>query len=336
MRVPCCDPRGVLEQFTESAREVVVLAGDEARNSGQRNIGTEHLLLGLLDQDDGIAVQALGSLGVTADRVGDEIRVQLPWLTGERVEGEVPFTPRVARVLELARRESQRLSHPMIGPEHLLLGLIAANNGLAVSVLRTFGVEPAALIHAVDQVLPTAGGPVLAGRDRGYPETDGPIDDWLPMAPSQSLRRFMISAAGAADMAERSEIEVLDLLAAVTEFTNVALLSRLDVDDERLRRGVQRRWDEERKPRRLARRPLASHAASRRGDHGRRVACGQQARDLLRTASARAMERGGTTLEVSDVLLALTLDRETAVTLSDLGVDPTALRDALERCEKSD
>jgi hypothetical protein len=209
-----------------------------------------------------------------------------------------------------------------VRPEHVLLGLIAANSGLAVTVLSTFGVEPAALIHAVDQVLPTAGGPVLAGRDRGYPQIDGPIDDWLPMPPSESLRRLMINAAGAADMAERSEIEVLDLLAAVTHFTNVTLLSRLGVDDERLRRAVERRWNEERKLRRLGRRPLTSHATSQRGDDGRRVTCGQQVRDPLTAASARAMERGGAKLEVSDVLLALTLDQETAATLSDLGVDP--------------
>jgi ATP-dependent Clp protease ATP-binding subunit ClpC len=111
----CCDPRGVLERFTDRAREVVVLAGEEARNSGQRNIGTEHLLLGLLDQDGGIAVQALDSLGVTADRVRDEIRVRHPWLTGERFEGQVPFTPRAASVVELSLRESERLSHDMIG-----------------------------------------------------------------------------------------------------------------------------------------------------------------------------------------------------------------------------
>ena len=65
----CCDPQGVLERFTDRAREVVVLAREEACNSGHRNIGAEHLLLGLLDQDDGAALQALASLGVTADRV---------------------------------------------------------------------------------------------------------------------------------------------------------------------------------------------------------------------------------------------------------------------------
>jgi ATP-dependent Clp protease ATP-binding subunit ClpC len=193
----------VLKRFTDRAREVVVLAREEARHSGQRNIGTEHVLLGLVDQDDGIAVHVLHSFGVTANRVHDEIRVQHPWMTGERFEGQIPFTPRAASVLELLRRESERVSHPMIGPEHLLLGLIAANNRLALTLLSTFGVDPAAVNQAVDQILPTAGGPALARRDRGWPETNGSIDSWLPIPPSQPVRRLLLNAAGSADIAER-------------------------------------------------------------------------------------------------------------------------------------
>ena len=193
----------VLKRFTDRAREVVVLAREEARHSGQRNIGTEHVLLGLVDQDDGIAVHVLHSFGVTANRVHDEIRVQHPWMTGERFEGQIPFTPRAASVLELLRRESERVSHPMIGPEHLLLGLIAANNRLALTLLSTFGVDPAAVNQAVDQILPTAGGPALARRDRAWPETNGSIDSWLPIPPSQPVRRLLLNAAGSADIAER-------------------------------------------------------------------------------------------------------------------------------------
>jgi hypothetical protein len=106
-------------------------------------------------------------------RVRDEIRVRHPWLTGERFEGQVPFTPRAASVLELSLRESERLSHRMIGPEHLLLGLIATNNGLAVTLLSTFGVDSAAVIQAVDRIFPDRWrpgvrpqGPGLAGDGR--------------------------------------------------------------------------------------------------------------------------------------------------------------------------
>ena len=332
----CCDPQGVLERFTDRAREVVVLAREEARNSGQRNIGAEHLLLGLLDQDDGAALQALASLGVTADRVRDEIRVQNPGLSGERFDGQVPFTPRAVTVLELSLRESERLSQPMIGPEHLLLGLIAVNNGLAARVLSAFGVEPVALNHAVDQLLPTAGGPILARRDRGFPQTGEPIDDWLPMPPSLSLRRLLISAAGAADIAVRSEIDVLDLLAGITDFANAALLASLGIDDEQLRRAVQHRWNEQRKPLVLDSRARAGRTRIEGDDDGRRVVCGQRVRGLLTAAGTGALERGGAVLEISDLLLALTLDQETAVTLSGLGVDVIALRGALERRNPSD
>jgi len=328
----CCDPQGVWERFTDRAREVVVLAGDEARNSGQRNIGTEHLLLGLLDQDDGFASRALGSLGVTADRVRDEIRVRHPWLTGERFDGEVPFTPRAASVLELSLRESERLSQDGIGPEHLLLGLIAVNNGLAVTVLSTFGFDPAAVNHAINQVFSTAGGPVFARRERGWPETHGSIDDWLPMPPRQSVRRLLLNAAGAADIAERSEITVLDLVAAFINYVNVALLASLEIDADQLRMAVEREHQNQwRKPFGLDG-PVPMIEGD---DDGRRVGCGERVHSLLMAAGGRARERGAAVIEVNDVLLALVSDEEAVATLRRLGVDVIALRGAIERRDAS-
>jgi hypothetical protein len=230
----------VFEGFTDRAREVVVLAREEARNSGQRKIGTEHLLLGLLDQDDGIPSRALGSLGVTADRVRDEIQIQLPWLSGERLDGQIPFTRRAVSVLELSLRERLRLGHDVIGPEHVLLGMVAVNNGLAIRVLSSFGVGPDAIVQAVDQLFPTAGGPVLARRERGFPQTDWLIDDWLAMPPSDSLRRLLVNAAGAADRGERTEVELPDLLLAMINYVNAGLLTDLGIDADGLRTAVER------------------------------------------------------------------------------------------------
>ena len=331
----------MFEGFTDRAREVVVLAREEARDSGQRNIGTEHLLLGLLDQDDGIASRALGSLGVTADRVRNEIQIQHPWLSGERFDGQIPFTRRAASVLELSLRERLRMGHDAIGPEHVLLGIVAANNGVAIRVLSSFGVEPVAIVQAVDELFPTAGGPVLARRERGFPQTDRSIDDWYPMPASDSLRRLLVTAAGAADFAKRTELELPDLLSAMTNYVSAGLLAGLGIDAEGLRTAVQSDRQNSKGPRSDEPVPTAGLAGSVRVvsievvDDERPVGCGERVRGLLEAAGARTLKRGGAAIEVSDVLLVLARDEQTSATLASLGVDVIALRAAIERHDAS-
>ncbi|MGO9899794.1 MAG: Clp protease N-terminal domain-containing protein [Solirubrobacteraceae bacterium] len=141
----CCDPRGALERFCDRAPVVLVLADEEARTSGQGCVGSEHLLLCLVDQEDAIAKQALARW--------------VSWMTGSAMSSGL--TSRGCRASATLVR-------------------------LAAKVLSTFGVDAAALNDAVDPLFPTAGGPVLARRDRGFPQTDWSIDDWLAMPPSDS------------------------------------------------------------------------------------------------------------------------------------------------------
>ena len=113
----------MFERFTEQARQVVVLAQDEARALKHNYIGTEHLLLGLLREEEGPAAGALESLDITVDGV----RAEVALIVGQGDEvttGQIPFTPRAKKVLDLSLREALSLGHDYIGPEHILLGLV--------------------------------------------------------------------------------------------------------------------------------------------------------------------------------------------------------------------
>ena len=127
----------MFERFTERARQVVVLAQEEARALKHNYIGTEHLLLGLLREEEGIAAQVLTTLDVSLD----EVRMQVAQIVGlgdELASGQIPFTPRAKKVLELALREALSLGHNYIGTEHILLGLIKENEGVAARILVEF------------------------------------------------------------------------------------------------------------------------------------------------------------------------------------------------------
>jgi ATP-dependent Clp protease ATP-binding subunit ClpA len=130
----------VFERFTERARQVVVLAQDEARALKHNYIGTEHLLLGLLREEEGLAARVLESLDVTVE----EVRAQVARIVGqgdEATTGQVPFTPRAKKVLELSLREGLALGHNYIGTEHILLGLARENEGVASRILLDFGAD---------------------------------------------------------------------------------------------------------------------------------------------------------------------------------------------------
>src|SRR5438477_547270 len=123
----------VFERFTERARQVVVLAQDEARALKHNYIGTEHILLGLLREEEGLAARVLESLDITVE----EVRAQVARIVGQGDEvttGQIPFTPRAKKVLELALREALSLGHNYIGTEHILLGLVLEHAGLAARI----------------------------------------------------------------------------------------------------------------------------------------------------------------------------------------------------------
>jgi hypothetical protein len=131
----------VFERFTEQARHVVQLAQEEARTLKHDYIGTEHILLGLLREEQGLAVRVLQGLGITVERVRAQVLTTVG--SGEAVTtGQIPFTPRAKKVLELALREALSLSQDHIGTEHILLGLVNENEGLGARLLLDLGAPP--------------------------------------------------------------------------------------------------------------------------------------------------------------------------------------------------
>jgi GNAT superfamily N-acetyltransferase len=130
----------MFERYTDRARRVVVLAQEEARMLNHNYIGTEHILLGLVHEGEGVAAKALESLGISLDAV----RQQVEEIIGpgqQMLSGHIPFTPRAKKVLELSRREASQLGHDYIGTEHILLGLIREGDGVAAQVLVTLGAD---------------------------------------------------------------------------------------------------------------------------------------------------------------------------------------------------
>src|SRR5213594_1524696 len=127
----------VFERFTERARQVVVLAQDEARALKHNYIGTEHILLGLLREEEGLAARVLESLDITVEEVRDQV-ARIVGQGDEVTTGQIPFTPRAKKVLELALREALSLGHNYIGTEHILLGLVRENEGIANRILFRF------------------------------------------------------------------------------------------------------------------------------------------------------------------------------------------------------
>jgi ATP-dependent Clp protease ATP-binding subunit ClpC len=162
----------VFERFTERARQVVVLAQDEARELRHNYIGTEHLLLGVVREEEGVGARVLQRLGVTLD----ETRAQLVRIIGRGDEppasGQIPFTPRAKKVLELALKEALALGHKYIGTEHILLGIARVDDGVAASILSSFDADAETIRN---EVVRTLGGRAV------YPRP-------LPASSAESIR----------------------------------------------------------------------------------------------------------------------------------------------------
>lgn len=156
----------MFERFTDRARRVVVLAQDEARRLNQNYIGTEHLLLGLIHEGDGIAARALETMGISLEAV----RAQVIEIIGEGEQpttGHIPFTPRARKVLEFSMREALQLGHNYIGTEHILLGLLREGDGVAAQVLIKLGADLNNVRQTVIELLSGYQGsqPQQSGRD---------------------------------------------------------------------------------------------------------------------------------------------------------------------------
>lgn len=143
----------MFDRFTERAQKVLALAQEEAVRLGHNNIGTEHILLGLIKEGDGIAAKALASLNLSTERIQAEIELLLG-VSVEKVTGTIHYTPRAKKVIELSMDEARKLSHTYVGTEHILLGLIREGEGLAARVLSNLNVS---LNKARQQVLQLLG-----------------------------------------------------------------------------------------------------------------------------------------------------------------------------------
>jgi len=142
----------VFERFTDRARRVLVLAQEEARLLNHSFIGTEHILLGLIHEGDGLAAKALEALHISLEAVRERVEETIG-PAGSAPTGSPPFTPRAKKVLELSLREALQLGHNYIGTEHMLLGLVREGEGVAAQVLRSLGADLAAVRQQVIQLL---------------------------------------------------------------------------------------------------------------------------------------------------------------------------------------
>ncbi len=165
----------MFERFTDRARRVVVLAQEEARLLNHNYIGTEHILLGLIHEGEGVAARALEGMGISLESVRSQV-VEIIGQGAQAPSGHIPFTPRAKKVLELSLREALQLGHNYIGTEHILLGLIREGEGVAAQVLQKLGAELHKVRQTVIQLLsgvqggdqPPGGAP--QGSGRGAPQ----------------------------------------------------------------------------------------------------------------------------------------------------------------------
>ncbi|MGN6868556.1 MAG: Clp protease N-terminal domain-containing protein, partial [Solirubrobacteraceae bacterium] len=177
----------MFERFTERARQVVVLAQEEARTLKHNYIGTEHILLGLLREEEGLAARVLESLDITVERVRAQV-VRIVGSGEEVTSGQIPFTPRAKKVLELALREALSLGHNYIGTEHILLGLVRENEGVAARILLDFDADSEKIRNEVIRMLSGPGsrqrggaagaGAAAAGQDPGGKKSSKLLDQF--------------------------------------------------------------------------------------------------------------------------------------------------------------
>jgi ATP-dependent Clp protease ATP-binding subunit ClpA len=178
----------VFERFTDRAHRVVVLAQEEARRLNHNYLGTEHILLGLVGEGEGVAARALESLGISLQAV----RQQVEEIIGQGQQapsGHIPFTPRAKKVLELASREALQLGHNYVGTEHILLGLVREGEGVAAQVLVKLGADLNRVRQQVIQLL------------HGYPGKE-PASD-RPRRGKRARARLMADADARIDALDR-------------------------------------------------------------------------------------------------------------------------------------
>jgi ATP-dependent Clp protease ATP-binding subunit ClpC len=220
----------VFERFTERARQVVVLAQDEARLLKHNYIGTEHELLGLIREEEGLAARVLESVGLTVD----DVRADVTRIVGRgqgTPSGQIPFTPRAKKVLELALREALSLGHNYVGTEHILLGLVREGEGVAVRILLYHGVALDTVRDLVVRMLCEPGG--AQWLEYKEAEEDEPLELTSPPISPEVIEEI----ARVGEAKERA-IEA-------QEFEQAARLRNREHRLQLRARNLQRVWEEE-------------------------------------------------------------------------------------------
>jgi ATP-dependent Clp protease ATP-binding subunit ClpC len=215
----------MFEKFSDRARRVVVLSQEEARLLDHNYIGTEHILLGLVREDQGVAARALGSLNIRLDAVRRDVEEMIG--QGESPPSDhIPFTPGAKKVLELSLREAIQLGHNYIGTEHILLGLLREGEGVACQVLVKLGASLPKVRARVIQLIAEGPGEGTGG--------------WV-FRPSSELAAVLDEAHRVAEATGESEVMPIHLFLAAVEHPDGAagrMLRTVGVDPEELRRQL--------------------------------------------------------------------------------------------------
>src|SRR5699024_361016 len=138
-------------RFTERAQKVLALSQEEATRLGHNNIGTEHILLGLIREGEGIAAKALQSLGLEIEKIQEEVEELIG--VGQEPLQTIHYTPRAKKVVELSQDEARKLGHSYVGTEHILLGLIREGEGVAAKALQSLGLEIEKIQEEVEELI---------------------------------------------------------------------------------------------------------------------------------------------------------------------------------------
>jgi ATP-dependent Clp protease ATP-binding subunit ClpA len=298
----------MFERFTERARQVVVLAQDEARALKHNYIGTEHILLGLLREEEGLAARVLDSLDIRVE----DVRARVALIVGRGDEpptGEIPFTPRAKKVLELAHRETLSLGDRRIGTEHILLGLLGETEGVAAGILREFDADPRTVRTAIFSLLTGE----EARPSTGFPGPESTVGTPEPeVGLSTATRALLDDARRCARRDGRLVIGGEHLLIGVAGPVGPAreALAAVGLDRSSL---------------------VAAAGAIRSGVDVRRSAgvTSAQARRILELARAEARAAGRGLVEPEDVLLGLLDETASPATRLLFGIGEPA--DALRR-----
>jgi prophage maintenance system killer protein len=233
-------PRGMFQRFTDRARRVMVLAEEEARLLGHNFVGTEHILLGLLHEGEGVAARALESLGVNREAV----RQQVEQLIGQGQQapgGHILFAPRAKKVLELSLREAMALGHNYVGTEHIFLAMLREGEGVAAQALTGLGIGHA---QARERVLG-----LLAGQ-RAQTDPQAQLPDLITAAEQliqvQQDKEAAFDAGdfeAAAELRDREKQLLADKLRLENQLTADVADQAILAENQRLRRELQRLRD---------------------------------------------------------------------------------------------